>query len=501
MDVSFVLAAARRRWWVVLLCAALGLIPFLALRAGAGSEYESTARLLVTPPSDAPTGVSFSPDPDRYIVGQLGILRSESMALQVAAVLKGKPSVKSVQDSVTIESQPGSDVVSVGARDSKPQRAREIADSYVNEYFKYLRQQISETQKPELDSIDQQIAALTNRLKVVDEKLRDAISPFLPGGSRAGSDRSAIPTAEQVAPELNSEKLTLLTRYNEIVANRTRQEIGSRLRVTSQIVERASLPTIPTEGAGSLLIPAGVLAGLFGGVIAAALLAFSSPKVLDRRRVEETIGVPLVGSIPRASALPRDPRTAAADLPENLRQFVDVLRVRADGFARPGRSARILVAGAGAGADTAGLAAALAGRYAAEGTPTVLVDQDSRSQALTRVNSGPEMPDKRLKRGIRALDATETAPGRGGVRFVAYDRSNIDMNEVTSEGASGSPVVVVDGGALMSSSTARLSQESDVVVLAIPLGRQRKSELRESASLLRSRGKDFLPVISPAARE
>ena len=501
MDVSFVVAAARRYWWIVALCTALGVAPFLALKAGSSAEYESTARLLVTPPSDAPSGVSFSPDPDRYIVGQLGILRSESIASQVAAKLKPRSTTKAIQDGVAVTSQPGSDVVSVTVRDENPQRAREIADAYVGEYFTSLRRQISETQKPELDNIDKQISALTTELARVDEKIGAKIAPYLPGGGLAGSDRSAIPTAEQVAPDLNSQKLNLLTQYNEIVATRTRQEIGSRLRVTSQVVERASLPTIPAPGAGALVVPAGLMAGAFAGVVLAGLIAHTSPKVLDRRRAEDALGIPIIGKVPSSSSLTMDPKLAVDKLPEDLTRFVDLLRVRADGYTTSGHQTRILVAASGSGADTAGLAAAIAGRYAAEGTATVLIDQNSRQQTLTRHNSNAMAPVAgTTNRSAKKQEPNDSKSGAAStsLRFVPFAA---DSTSAQGTNGSANSVVVIDGGSLLSSHTARASQTSDVVVLAIALRKQRKSELRDSAAVLQSRGKDFLPVLAPDARE
>jgi hypothetical protein len=61
--------------------------------------------------------------------------------------------------------------------------------------------------------------------------------------------------------------------------------------------------------------------------------------------------------------------------------------------------------------------------------------------------------------------------------------------------------VVIDGGPLMgSASTVQLSRECDVVVLAVPVARQRVDELDVVRDQLDRAGRVVLPIATPAVR-
>lgn len=84
MELSFVFNALRRYWWVFVACTVLGAVAGV-LGNDRGSElYESTAVLIVSPPSESRVQVSFTNDPDRYVIGQLSVLRSDDLAERVA---------------------------------------------------------------------------------------------------------------------------------------------------------------------------------------------------------------------------------------------------------------------------------------------------------------------------------------------------------------------------------------------------------------------------------
>src|SRR4051794_17503356 len=92
MEFSYVATAVRRYWWVVVLCVAIGLVPVIARRSST-QEYVARAVLLVSPPSDSRVQVTFNNDPDRYVIGQLSVLRSSSLADQVAKKIEGETAV------------------------------------------------------------------------------------------------------------------------------------------------------------------------------------------------------------------------------------------------------------------------------------------------------------------------------------------------------------------------------------------------------------------------
>lgn len=78
MELSLVLTALRRRWWLILLFTILGGIVGSIYAPTSEELYESRAVLLVSPPDGA--SVSAQADPDRFVIGQLDILRSKTLA-------------------------------------------------------------------------------------------------------------------------------------------------------------------------------------------------------------------------------------------------------------------------------------------------------------------------------------------------------------------------------------------------------------------------------------
>ena len=88
------------------------------------------------------------------------------------------------------------------------------------------------------------------------------------------------PTLEQVAPDLVSRKDSLQAEYSQLLASKTALEIDQRLRVTSSIVQRGTVPDEP-EPPRTMLVYAGALGGFFIGLVGAVLLGRLSPRMLD----------------------------------------------------------------------------------------------------------------------------------------------------------------------------------------------------------------------------
>ena len=125
MELSFVTSALRRYWWVVVGMAVLGMIPGLLLGGSDGPpKYESRAVMLVSAPSANGGG-----DPDRYLSGQLSVLRSEQMADDAAAILDDGSNGGDVGPNVSIQREPQTDVVTIVAQSPSPERAPAFTNS------------------------------------------------------------------------------------------------------------------------------------------------------------------------------------------------------------------------------------------------------------------------------------------------------------------------------------------------------------------------------------
>ncbi len=133
MELAFVVSALRRRFCVVTLLALLGSSPGLTADPVVGSNYRSTAVLLVQPPTRATVNL-FSTDPDRYVVSQLSVLGSESLAEDVAKRASAQLGVQlSGGDAALITDishSPGTDIVEVTTTAITPELAAAVAQGY-----------------------------------------------------------------------------------------------------------------------------------------------------------------------------------------------------------------------------------------------------------------------------------------------------------------------------------------------------------------------------------
>ncbi len=521
MELSFVLNALRRYWWLVAVVAAAFTAAGVQAAGGAGAQYESVAVLLVSPPSESRVQVTFNNDPDRYVIGQLSVLRSGDLAERVANRVGEGVTLGEIRRSTTIEHEPRTDIVTITATTGSPDRSRAIAEGYVSEYLLTQQEQVAETRQPEIEALSQRLTELEGQLELVDAGIAQEMEPYLPDGPVGDSGFPPIPAVDMVAPDLVSQRTILLAQYQDVLATRTeltRLDINAKLRVTSEVVQRASVPTEPVPAETTKFALAGLIGGLAVGFALAVLAARLSRTALDVHEVEEVLGHPVVGEFPAARALSKSRRAALEALPASAAQFVDALAVRAEAYAPVDGAVTVAVVGTERGAGSTTLACALANRFATNGSRVLLIDADPRDSELTRhfAAGRPGIPAllalrheadgaRRGGRGVGGAADPFTATFVHGLSVVGIGdktdmgglrRQNVpDLIEAASRAAH---VVVFDCGPLLdAASTTQLALSVDAVVLAVPTRRLLTRTLSVVASQLRSRRGALLPVLMP----
>lgn len=517
MELSFVISAIRRYLWVPLVCALLGALAGFGIENTGGSNYESEGIMLVTPPSESRVNVSFTSDPDRYVVGELSVLRSTALAEQVANKVGGGITTGEVKASVEFTHETSTDIVRVVASTSNAELSKAITDAYQDLYFERINAAVEEQQGPEVEKLDAQLDALDTEIAAVDQEIDATMNPYVDAFIEDTSV-GFIPTLEQVAPDLVSRKDSLQAEYSQLLASKTALEIDQRLRVTSSVVQRGTVPDEP-EPPRTMLVYAGALGGFFVGLVGAVLLGRLSPRMLDTAQATDVLGRPVVGEMPRSRSLAKSRRAALGSLPPNVIPFVDNLCVRAEASARPGAPLVVVVAGSERSAGTTTLAAAMANRYAALGSQVLLVDADLRHPEVTSLFA-PGRPgiaallshsDETDANGLRRrpnLGDPFTPSGVPGLTVVGLgDKSGNapirrqNVQDVVEAASRHAHVVVFDGGPLLdSATTVQLAQLADAVVLTMPLKRQRLDSLAGVVHQIRSTDAELLPVGTPAGR-
>ena len=225
----------RRYYWIVILGAVLGTALGLFFGGGGAAQYESRAVLLVSPPTQSQAVFNVSDVADRYVTGQLSVLASQGLAMEVAKTLGDDTTVEEVAAAVSFEREPLTDVVHVLARSPDPERAQAIGKAYVTEYMTALEEQlIVDPENPAVVALDVQIVQ-KQAADAVDGEMADVMEPYL--------DRNPIPSVDQVAPNLVSEQAILINELSDLQAQRAERTAG--LQTATEVVQDATLPVSP----------------------------------------------------------------------------------------------------------------------------------------------------------------------------------------------------------------------------------------------------------------
>ncbi|MEY4230458.1 MAG: hypothetical protein RLZZ362_1307, partial [Actinomycetota bacterium] len=518
MDVSFLIRSVRRYWWLFAVCVLLGLLPGLAQASGSSSHYESEAILLVGPPSESRVQVSFTNDPDRYVLGQVSVLQSQSIAERVANTVGGGETAQSVSQATTIGHEPKTDIVQIKVATEDPTLSPKIADAYLDVYFLLLEDQVSETRQPEIDELNRELDALQVRIAATDAAIATALQPYLPDAQAgAAGNYPPIPGVDQVAPELDSQRTALQAEFDQILATRTQLtqlDLSAKLRITTKVVQRGSVPTEPTAEPGRLLLVAGLIGGSFLGLVLCGLVTRLSSTAVAEDEIANALGVPVFGQLPKSRVVARNRRAALEQVPAPIATFVDGLAVQLEASAGVASSLTIAVVGVERASGATTLALALANRLAMNSSRVVVVDVDVRNSEITDLFAArsPGIAALLADAGPGADAAGSTRGARNGRRLDPYTPTLVpgvqvvgvgsretnpvprrqDVPRLIAAASANAHVVVFDAGPLLeTAATIHLANLVDAVVLALPVRRLSVRVLGTVAAQLRGRRGDL----------
>ncbi|WP_420450775.1 hypothetical protein [Ilumatobacter sp.] len=503
MEIGFIAHAARRFWWLVAAFFLLGLEGGILASPVTANTYTAVGLLNVSPPSG-----SFETSSDRYIASQIVILRSGALATSVATDPSVQLSPGAIREAVTFTQLIGTDVVEVKATTGSPERAEAIASLYLDLYFDTVRQQLDDARRPEIDAIDSAISNVEEQLSEVDDAVGRALDEFVQTGDRE------IPTIDQVDPQLATARSSLIEQYGSLLQNRSDLALGQDSRITSQVIQRPTVPERPDAAPRSLLLVVGPIFGLLVGLTAATIAARLSTRVLGAEEAEEILGTAFVGEIARHNDLNAPLSEVIQRNHEISSPVIDQLCIRAEAHAPAGSSFVVLVTGTERTAGTSTIAAMMAANFANSGRVVTLIDGNTGNPALSRpltaslgslvALDGPgDEHDSGRTRASRWFDQTPIDNLRviGSVNAAERGVQVANVLDVADAARDGADVVVFDGGPLMgAASTVQLSRTADAVVLAVPVHRQRSEPLRTVARQLRLSSGTVLPVVTPKLR-
>ena len=540
MELSYFISALRRRWWLPLVGAFLGLV-FGSLVSSPGvAVYEARAVLFVAPPSNNLGQTVVLNDPDRYVIGQLEVLRSSTLAAEVATIVPGNETPASIGKALTVLHEAKTDIVVVKVRSSDPANAERIANTFADTYIGGLKDRATKQQKPQVDEFNKRLAEVQTKLVTTGKRATDAQSQLsianISLAQPANDELATTPSAERRAElrrleverqnalhlqadaaaaafaTAEAERQSLFVEYTSLNQSKTELELAANQKVVSEVIQPAVLPRLPVTKSAKLWPAVALVLGSMLGAFAAVAWARLSGRFLDRAELEAALKGPIVGELRKDEALSRDLEALLQTVPTSHVELVDQLCVRSEALARSTTTLTVAVVGTRRPAVTTALAVAMASRFAEMGASVILVDADDERAAITHgfratENGGIPALIARMKardeseaglaavggrssrsRGTGkvepALDAFSNSPV-GDVMILGLGpkagRQPLRRNDVANilAGASAQAnVIVIDGGAMLdSASTVQLTREVDAVVLAIPLAYQQAGDL------------------------
>jgi Mrp family chromosome partitioning ATPase/capsular polysaccharide biosynthesis protein len=496
MELEYVAKAVRRFWPVVLLCALVGVIAGQVLQPSSQSRYASTALLLVVPSTASGVGGGTG---DRYVASQLVVLESPPLAAR-AAELSGVPLADgSAAHEVSFIQIPGTDVVRVVASSTSPANSQAIANAFVDAYIERTDTGSGADETLGATEIETSLSEIELQLAELDSHIGEAMAPFVQ--TSEDDPDVEIPTVEQVAPALATEREVLLETYRGLLSQRTQLEFEPPAETGSQVIQRAQRPTAPVGGSSRVMTLALPILGLLVGVGIATVLARASRRVVDAAEVTEILGVPFAATIPGERALRARSLFQLEQLPDEYDDAVSELCVQAEAKGKLDMPLTVLVTGSQRVAGSTTLAAAMAVRFGALGSTVALVDLDFEQPDLSKCFGVEGDGIARLVEGTTAMTTTPLANVSVVGRRPGLPQPRAQRSELLfalDAAAEHADVVVVDAGSMFSAPAAAvLAQHTDVIVLAVPVWSQERASLKVVARQLASVKAHILPVAMP----
>jgi tyrosine-protein kinase Etk/Wzc len=344
------------------------------------------------------------------------------------------------------------------------------------------------------------LVAINDQLRQIDGEI-----------AAEANQSEALPFLEQEEVRLAREVKANTDLYTSLSNTAEQLRILSASKASNvHLIDLAVAPDLPLKPNRPMIIAAGLMAGLFGGVMLACLKKAVLGRIDDPKRIEGLLGARVVhATIPHSPTVKRErtvhgARTvlavSAPDDPaiEALRAFRTGLR-----FAMPGfKNNIVMLGGPTSHVGKSFIAANLATVIASSGKRVLLVDADIRngqlhryfgarhggsSAALAKPSQGAGKIDDAIARGIvDKLDfiaASDLAAGQSDYFVHGHFVTVLDTLKARYD------LILIDTPALLELSDALLiGEHAGAIFLVVRAGVSRQSELTESIKLLAQAG-------------
>jgi succinoglycan biosynthesis transport protein ExoP len=373
------LQVIRRRKAIIALSVFVALGVALGLSAAQTPRYKAIAKLLIRPRS---VGTIFTgnaaqsnDNPERAVQTEIEVLEAEQVKALVRSSIGDAPKVKVGPVGVT-------DVVSIRAESTDPERAPVIANAYANAY------------------IDLRLKQAVDGFSAASKGIQDRIADLTSQIGRIGSELTSAPAcvSQQATPDACAQRTTI----EQSIASR-RASLEGQIATFRERIDQLQVDSELSNGAVVLITPAarpdeafaptpmrnallGGFLGLLLGVGLAFLREYLDDSIKGKEDFERAVpGMPVLGLIPivpdwktkeegRVVSM-TDPNSTTAEAYRILRTSIQFM-----GLDRTVRIIQVTSPNAAEGKTTT--LSNLAVAFAASGLRTVVVDCDLRRPRL-----------------------------------------------------------------------------------------------------------------------
>lgn len=363
--------------------------------------YRATARVLLTPndPTQQLNPVAgngaLGNDPDRYVAGQINIVKSEGVAAEAVKALPGV-SVREVEGKLSVSQDGQSNVLKISATDPDPARARDIAQAVAKGYIENRRQAAVSGLERAAEDIQEKLGPLQAQIAVLDTQM--AAGPTAPGASSvltaperpvAGAEPTQ-PAPQMSAPvgnpggvpstqeALKAARYAAAVQYETLYARQQELVVDISLkRGDAELIADAKTPDEPISPHPRRDAALGAFVGLLLGVGVTVLREQLNDKIRSADEVERLTGLPLLAQLPfddeatDGVAVEKHPSSPFGEAMRSLRTSIQY-----QGVDRPVKV--VLVTSSLPGEGKSLIAANLAAAFAQADYRTLLVSADLR---------------------------------------------------------------------------------------------------------------------------
>ncbi len=484
-ELSDYVRVLRRRWKLIAAVAVACMVLAAGYSLTMSKEYAASAKVQIPAALNAGTGNPNQTAAD--VATEVAVMKSQAVASRVASALKSSMTADQLLTHVTVQSPPDARVLVVQYTAGTATTAQKGAQAFADGYLAEKKARVTGQVQAQVDGLQRSIDGYNAQLSKATADLQVATSD---------SQRAAA----QV--RINS--------FNNLVAQTAakQNEVRSATVDAGAVLQPAERPAKPAGVGLGLLLAAGLLLGLGLGVVVAFVRERLDEQVREPADIQDVLGVPVLGSIPRFPERFRSPSTALVTVhaPEGA-QADSFRRLRSSLLIafRQHQTQVLAVTSPSSSDGKSTIAANLAVTLAQSGRSVVLISADVRRPSLEQIFGLEGRSDGLLDvlGGVATFDQAVVSVGRFPVMFSGKMGTNptdllqsVAMEKLVADARSRFDLVIIDTPPVLAvADVLGLVPMVDAVLLVVAVDQTSEAEVAQARTELNQAGALILGAV------